>query len=86
MVAGHTKMTYGSLPSRGAQSPGRERCENSKAGPGLRGDSGNCPLPLPLGWKGRYSIEDLPLAFQTGGVYICKGSEVGKGKLNSGRI
>ena len=39
----------GLLPSRGSQSPGRERCKNSKADPGLRRGGGNLPLPLPLG-------------------------------------
>lgn len=53
------KMTPLSLPSWGIQSPGKERRENSKAGPSLK------VWWQPLGWTGRYSLEDLLVAFQT---------------------
>lgn len=61
------QMTPLSLSSRGAQPPVRE---NRKADLGLRRGRGNLPLPLPVGWKGRYFIEDLPVAFQAGGLHV----------------
>lgn len=61
------EMTALSLPSRSAQPPVRE---NTKAYLGLRRGGDNFPLPLPLGWKGRYFIEDLPVTFQAGGLHV----------------
>lgn len=72
-------MTHLPLPSWGIQSSGKERCENSKSGPGHKADGGGL-------WAAKEGIfrktsQGIPAL-----RIIGKGGEVGKGKLNSGRF
>lgn len=72
-------MTHLPLPSWGIQSYGKERCKNSKAGPGHKADGGSLwGGKEGIFWKTSQCIPALRI--------IGKGDEVGKGKLNSGRF